>query len=75
MAVIELLIIGGVVLIALVLIGFGVMVTRSRSTSGVSELIARERREMALDSDLENHITMINRVATRRASQNPKPSE
>ena len=75
MAVMELLIIGGVVLLLLVLIGFGVVVTRARSTSGVSELIARERREMSLDSDLENHITMINRVATRRAAQNPKPAD
>jgi hypothetical protein len=75
MAPIELLIVSGVVLLLLVLIGFGVHVTRARSTSGVSELIARERREMSLDADLENHITMINRVATRRAAQNPKTAE
>jgi hypothetical protein len=68
----DLLIIGGVAVVLLVIICLGVVFTRRRSTSGVSELIARERREMFLDADLEQHITMINRVATRRAAQNPK---
>ncbi len=66
----TLLILGGTVVV-IGLIAVVLLFTRPRSTDGVGQLIARERQEMKLDADLASHLTMIDRVAARRAAQNP----
>lgn len=69
----TILILGGTVFV-LGLVAFVFFFIRPRQADSVGELLARERHEMKLDADLNQHLTMIDRVAARRAAQNPLPN-